>query len=210
MQIEVLNGENGEKVSFLECSDDFFGRKYNPTLVQQVVRVYMANGRQGTRAQKNRGEVNYSTKKPWRQKGTGRARAGMRSSPIWRGGGLAFPSRADENFSQKINRKMYRIAMSAIFSQLLRDNRLFILDDLSSESNKTRDFVAKLKKLSVTENALFIIPKVQENLYLSSRNLKGVELIEVNQSNPVALLKYAKTFLTVDAARQIEEQWRVK
>lgn len=207
MQINVIAQKTGEIISSLELSDKFYNRDYNPALVQQVVTAYLANGRQGTRSQKTRAEVKHSTRKPWRQKGTGRARSGMTSSPLWRGGGRAFPSRPCENFAQKVNKKMYRAAMSVILSQLIRDERLVVIDELTVESPRTKEFVAKLERLSVKNGALFVTDQLQEQVHLSSRNLPNTLVIEVNRVDPVSLLKYKKTFLTVNVAKKIEERW---
>lgn len=166
----------------------------------------MANARSGNRAQKGRSEVAKSTRKPWRQKGTGRARAGMASSPLWRGGGKVFPSSPDENFAQKINRKMFRAGMATILSQLVRDERLVIIDDFTVETPKTKEFAAKVKSLGL-EQVLVITKELDENLYLASRNLVNVLVIEAQQTDPYSLVRFNKIVMTRDAVKQLEEQW---
>jgi len=170
MQLELLN-EQGQAASTLEVPETVFGRAYNEDLIHQIVVAYRANGRQGTRAQKDREQVRHSTKKPFRQKGTGNARAGMTSSPLWRGGGRIFPNLPDENFSQKINKKMYRAGMSAILSQLVREGRLAVVDSMKLDSPKTKVLAGKFKAMNL-DSVLVIAEEVDENLYLASRNLK--------------------------------------
>lgn len=205
MELKVINIQ-GQAAESVQASETLFGREYNEALVHQVVTAFLANARSGNRAQKTRAEVNHSTKKPFRQKGTGRARAGMTSSPLWRGGGRTFPNSPDENFSQKVNRKMYRAGMAAILSQLVRDERLIIVDSLAVETPKTKEFVAKVKSMGL-EQALFITKELDENLYLSSRNLPNVLVIEAQQVDPYSLLRFKKTVITRDAVKQLEEQW---
>ena len=205
MELKVINAQ-GQEVDSLSTSEILFGRDYNEALVHQLVTAFLANARSGNRAQLTRAEVKHSTKKPWRQKGTGRARSGMTSSPIWRGGGRAFPNSPTENFSQKINRKMYRAGMAAILSQLLRDGRLQVIDELVVASPKTKEFVAKVKDFGV-EQALFVTKELDENLYLSSRNLPNILVIEAQQVDPYSLLRFKKVFVTREAIKQFEEQW---
>jgi len=205
MELKVIDIQ-GQAAESVQASETLFGREYNEALVHQVVTAFLANARSGNRAQKTRAEVNHSTKKPFRQKGTGRARAGMTSSPLWRGGGRTFPNSPDENFSQKVNRKMYRAGMAAILSQLVRDERLIIVDSLAVETPKTKEFVAKVKSMGL-EQALFITKELDENLYLSSRNLPNVLVIEAQQVDPYSLLRFKKTVITRDAVKQLEEQW---
>lgn len=205
MELKIVN-EQGQAVESIEASDALFGRDYNEALVHQVVTAFLANARSGNRAQKTRAEVNHSTKKPWRQKGTGRARSGMTSSPLWRGGGRTFPNSPEENFTQKINRKMYRAGMAAILSQLVRDERLIVVDAITVDSPKTKEFVSKLKGMGV-ERGLFITKELDENLYLSSRNLPNVLVIEAAQADPYSLLRFKKVVITRDAVKQLEEQW---
>ena len=206
MELKLLNSE-GQAAASLQASDTLFGRDYNEALIHQVVTAYMANARSGNRAQKTRGEVSHSTKKPFRQKGTGNARAGMSSSPLWRGGGRIFPNRPDENFSQKLNRKMYRAGMASILSQLVREDLIAIVEDFSVEAPKTRLLVQKLKGMGL-ESALVITDAVDENLYLSSRNLYKVQVIEVERTDPVSLVRFPKVLVTKGALAKMEEAWQ--
>ena len=205
MNIELLN-DQGQAASTYDVPETVFGRDYNEDLVHQVVVAFQANARQGTRAQKDRRTVRHSTKKPFAQKGTGRARAGMTSSPIWRGGGRAFPNKPTENFTQKVNRKMYRAGMAAILSQLVRDERLMVIDNLSVETPKTKIFAEQVKNLGF-EQILFITKQLDENVYLSSRNLPNVMVLEAQQADPYSLLRYKKVLITKDAIAELEEQW---
>jgi large subunit ribosomal protein L4 len=205
MELKVIN-QQGQAVESLQASDALFGREYNEALVHQVVTAYLANARSGNRAQKDRSEIAKSTRKPWRQKGTGRARGGMASSPIWRGGGKVFPNSPEENFGQKVNRKMFRAGVSAILSQLVRDERLVVVDSLTVDSPKTKEFAAKVKSLGL-EQALVITKELDENLYLSSRNLTNVLVIEAAQADPYSLVRFKKIIITRDAVKQLEEQW---
>jgi large subunit ribosomal protein L4 len=205
MELKVVNTQ-GQAVESLQASETLFGREYNEALVHQVVTAFLANARSGNRAQLTRAEVNHSTKKPFRQKGTGNARAGMTSTPVRRGGGRAFPNKPDENFSQKVNRKMYRAGVAAILSQLVRDERLVVVDSLSVETPKTKEFAAKVKSMGL-EQALFITKELDENLYLSSRNLPNVLVIEAQQADPYSLVRFKKVVITRDAVKQLEEQW---
>ena len=190
----------------VELSEVTFGRVFNEALVHQVVTAYLAGARQGTRAQKTRGEVSGGGKKPWRQKGTGRARSGMTSSPLWRKGGRAFPNKPDENFTQKVNRKMYRAGMATILSQLARDERLFAIEALTAETPKTKVFAEQVKNLGL-EQVLFVTKQLDENVYLASRNLPNVLVLEAQQVDPYSLLRYKKVVITKDAVAQLEEQW---
>ena len=205
MELKVIN-QQGQAVESLQASDALFGREYNEALVHQVVTAYLANARSGNRAQKDRSEIAKSTRKPWRQKGTGRARGGMASSPIWRGGGKVFPNSPEENFGQKVNRKMFRAGVSAILSQLVRDERLVVVDSLTVDSPKTKEFAAKVKSLGL-EQALVITKELDENLYLSSRKLTNVLVIEAAQADPYSLVRFKKIVITRDAVKQLEEQW---
>lgn len=204
MELNVLN-EQGQESAKLAASDTVFGREYNEALVHQLVVAYQANARQGTRAQLNRRDVHHTTKKPWRQKGTGRARSGMSSSPLWRGGGRTFPNTPDENFTQKINKKAYRAAMQTIFSKLAADGRLVVIDSISAETPKTKDFAAKLKALGAVEHVMVITDEVSDNLYLASRNLKNVLVVEPRYADPLSLIYYKKIVVTKDAVAKIEE-----
>jgi large subunit ribosomal protein L4 len=205
MELKVIDAK-GQVSGSLTASDALFAREYNEALVHQLVTAFLANARSGNRAQLTRAEVKHSTKKPWRQKGTGRARAGMTSSPIWRGGGRAFPNKPTENFTQKVNRKMYRAGMAAILSQLVRDERLMVIDNLSVETPKTKIFAEQVKNLGF-EQILFITKQLDENVYLSSRNLPNVMVLEAQQADPYSLLRYKKVLITKDAIAELEEQW---
>src|SRR6266853_2137629 len=187
----------------VKATDDVFGREFNEALVHQVVVAYQANARIGSRAQKDRGAVNHSTKKPWRQKGTGRARAGMTSSPLWRGGGKIFPNSPDENFSHKVNRKMYRAGLCSILSQLAREDRIRVVDSFTIDQPKTKLLAQKVKSMGL-EGVLVITDAIDENLLLSSRNLPNVEVISVRHANPVALVRFPSVLLTKAALAKLE------
>ena len=205
MELKVIDAK-GQVSGSLAVSDALFAREYNEALVHQLVTAYLANARSGNRAQKTRAEVNHSTKKPWRQKGTGRARSGMTSSPLWRKGGRAFPNKPDENFTQKVNRKMYLAGMATILSQLARDERLFAIEALTAETPKTKVFAEQVKNLGL-EQVLFVTKQLDENVYLASRNLPNVLVLEAQQVDPYSLLRYKKVVITKDAVAQLEEQW---
>ena len=205
MELKVIDAK-GQVSGSLAVSDALFAREYNEALVHQLVTAYLANARSGNRAQKTRAEVNHSTKKPWRQKGTGRARSGMTSSPLWRKGGRAFPNKPDENFTQKVNRKMYRAGMATILSQLARDERLFAIEALTAETPKTKVFAEQVKNLGL-EQVLFVTKQLDENVYLASRNLPNVLVLEAQHVDPYSLLRYKKVVITKDAVAQLEEQW---
>src|SRR5260221_2376628 len=186
------------------AADAIFAREFNEALVHQLVTAYQANARIGSRAQKDRGDVNHSTKKPWRQKGTGRARAGITSSPLWRGGGKIFPNSPDENFTQKINRKMYRAGLCSILSQLAREDRLHAVDEFRLEQPKTKLLAQKVKAMGF-DAVLVLTDEVDENLQLSSRNLPNVEVMAVRLANPVALVRSSHVVLTKAAVVKLEE-----
>lgn len=205
MQIELLN-EQGQASSKVDASEALFGRDYNESLVHQVVVAFQANARQGTRAQKNRATVRHSTKKPFRQKGTGNARAGMTSSPIWRGGGRAFPSSPNENFSQKVNKKMYRAAVSVILSQLVRDGRLSVIESMKVETPKTKALASRFKAMNLN-SVLVIADEIDENLYLASRNLHNVLVIEPRYVDPLSLIYYKKVLVTKEALGKLQEMF---
>ena len=205
MQLELLN-DQGQATAKFDAPDTVFARDYNEALVHQIVVAYQANARQGTRAQLDRGEVHHSTKKPFRQKGTGRARAGMTSSPLWRGGGRIFPNRPDENFSQKVNKKMYRAGMAAIFSQLARDGRLAVVDSSSVEAPKTKLLAAKFKAMGL-ESVMVISDLVDDNLLLASRNLANVLVVEPRYADPLSLVFYKKILVTKGAIEQLKEMF---
>ncbi len=188
----------------MKATDDIFGREFNQALVHQLVVAFQANARIGSRAQKDRGAVNHSTKKPWRQKGTGRARAGMTSSPLWRGGGKIFPNSPDENFTQKVNRRMYRAGLCAILSQLAREDRLRVVDEFRVDQPKTRLLAKKVKDLGFDE-VLVITDEIDDKLRLSSRNLANVEVVNVRHANPVVLVRSKNVLLTRAAVAKLEE-----
>lgn len=203
MQLELLN-DQGQGASKLDVPETVFGREYNEDLVHQIVVAYQANARQGTRAQKDREQVRHSTKKPFKQKGTGNARAGMTSSPLWRGGGRIFPNMPDENFTQKINKKMYRAGMSAILSQLAREGRLAVVDSISIEAPKTKLLAAKLKGMGL-DHVMVISDQVDDNLLLASRNLPNVLVVEPRYVDPLSLVFYKKILVTKAAIEQLKE-----
>jgi large subunit ribosomal protein L4 len=203
MELKLLN-EQGQAASNVAAPDTIFGRDYNEALIHQVVVAYQANARSGNRKQKDREEVHHTTKKPWRQKGTGRARAGMSSSPLWRGGGRIFPNSPDENFSHKVNKKMYRAGVCSILSQLAREGRLSIIENLTIEAPKTKLLSQKLKGMGL-DSVLVITDNLEENLFLASRNLPGVLIVEPNQADPVSLVFYKKILITKLALAKIEE-----
>jgi large subunit ribosomal protein L4 len=205
MQLELLN-EQGQSTAKVDAPDTIFARDYNEALVHQIVVAYQANARQGTRAQKNREAVHHSTKKPFRQKGTGRARAGMTSSPLWRGGGRTFPNKADENFSQKVNKKMYRAGMTAILSQLARDGRLAVVDSLTIEAPKTKLLAAKFKAMGL-DSVMVISDEVDDNMFLASRNLANVLVVEPRHADPLSLVFYKKVLVTKAAIEQLKEMY---
>ncbi|HOG03534.1 MAG TPA: 50S ribosomal protein L4 [Accumulibacter sp.] len=203
MELKLIN-EQGQEASRLDASDLLFAREYNEALVHQVLVAYQANARSGDRAQKDRHDVRHTTKKPWRQKGTGRARAGMSSSPIWRGGGRVFPNSSGENFSHKLNRKMYRAGMASILSQLVRQDRLAVVDSLTIEAPKTKLFAAKIKSMGY-ESVLVITDDLDENVFLASRNLPNVLVLEVQQADPVSLVRFQQVLMTKAALAKFEE-----
>jgi large subunit ribosomal protein L4 len=205
MQLELLN-EQGQATSKVDAPDTVFARDYNEALVHQVVVAFQANARAGTRAQKNRETVKHSTKKPWRQKGTGRARAGMTSSPIWRGGGRAFPNSPDENFTHKVNKKMYRAGMAAILSQLVRDGRLAVVDTLDVDAPKTKLLAQKFKDMGLS-SVMVISDNVGDNLALASRNLPNVLVTEPRYADPLSLVFYKKVLVTKAAIEQLKEMY---
>ena len=206
MELKLLN-DQGQAASTLQASDVLFGRDYNEALVHQVVTAYQANARSGNRKQKGRSEIAKSTRKPFRQKGTGNARAGMASSPLWRGGGKIFPNTPDENFSQKVNRKMYRAGIAAILSQLAREDRLAVVDGFTIEAPKTRLLSQKLKGMGL-ESVLVITEEIDENLFLSSRNLHHVLVLSVSEADPVSLVRFPKVLVTKGALAKMEEAWQ--
>ncbi|AME23183.1 MULTISPECIES: 50S ribosomal protein L4 [Burkholderiaceae] len=203
MELKLLNA-NGQEGTGVNASDVVFGRDYNEALIHQVVTAYQANARSGNRAQKDREQVKHTTKKPWRQKGTGRARAGMSSSPLWRGGGRIFPNSPEENFSHKVNKKMHRAGLCSIFSQLAREGRISVVDELTLEAPKTKLLAEKFKAMGL-ESVLVITDTVDENLYLASRNLAHVAVVEPRYADPLSLIYFKKILITKAAVAQIEE-----
>ncbi len=194
----------GKTNSSVEVSEETFGKAFNQALVHQVVTAFQAGGRQGSKAQKSRSAVSGGGAKPWRQKGTGRARAGTSRSPIWRAGGVTFAAQP-RNYEQKVNRKMYRGALRSIFSELVRQDRLLVVDELTVDEPKTRLFVEKMKSLGVEGSALFLSEDVSENLYLSARNVPSVDVRDVTAMDPVSLVTPEKVVITVAALKKVEE-----
>ncbi|MDP2810170.1 MAG: 50S ribosomal protein L4 [Rhodocyclaceae bacterium] len=203
MELKMIN-DQGQEAAKLSASDALFAREFNEALVHQVVVAYQANARSGNRKQKDREEVRHSTKKPFRQKGTGRARAGMTSSPLWRGGGRIFPNSPEENFSQKINRKMYRAGIASILSQLAREDRLAVVENFAIEAPKTRLVAQKLKGMGY-DSVLVITDRLDDNLALASRNLPNVLVLEAQQADPVSLVRFPRVLLTKGAVAKMEE-----
>lgn len=203
MELKLINGQ-GNAGAAVSVSDSLFGREYNEALVHQLVVAYQANARAGNRAQMTRSEVRHSTKKPWRQKGTGRARIGTTASPLWRGGGRAFPNTPDENFSHKLNRKMYRAGIAAILSQLAREDRLAVVENFTVEAPKTKLVVEKLKGMGV-DSALLVTDELDDNLMLASRNLPNVLVLEPKHTDPLSLIRFPRVLLTKGAVAKLEE-----
>lgn len=207
MELKLIN-DGGQAGATIQASDQLFGRDYNEALIHQLVVAYQANARAGNRAQKGRSEIAKSTHKPWRQKGTGRARAGRASSPLWRGGGKIFPSSPEENFSHKVNRKMYRAGMASILSYLAREGRLAVVESLAIETPKTKAFSDKMRGLGYgSERVLVVTDNLDENLYLASRNLSNVLVLEAHETDPVSLIGFAKVLVTRSAVAKFEEMW---
>lgn len=206
MDLKLIN-DKGQDAGAVAVSDALFAREYNEALVHQVVTAYLANARTGDRAQLTRAEVKHSTKKPFKQKGTGRARAGMTSSPIWRSGGRAFPNKPDENFTQKINRKMFRAGIATILSRLAQDGRLSVVEDLAVDTPKTKILAGKLKDMGISDRVLIISPVVDDNLWLSARNLHNVLVLEPHQADPVSLIRYDRVLMTREAVKSFEEMY---
>jgi large subunit ribosomal protein L4 len=204
MELKLID-DKGKISATVAGSDTLFGRDYNESLIHQLVTAFQANARKGTRKQKSRADINKSHKKPWAQKGTGRARAGQANSPLWRGGGKIFPSLPDENFSQKVNRKMYRAGIASILSQLHREGRLSVIEALAVESPKTRLFAQKIKALGLSGTVLVVTDKLDDNVFLSSRNLADVLVLETREVDPVSLVRFNNVLLTKAAVTQFEE-----
>jgi len=203
MELKLIN-DAGQAAATLSASDALFGRDFNEALVHQVVVAYQANARLANSKQKDREEVRHTTKKPWRQKGTGRARSGMSSSPLWRGGGRTFPNSPDQNYSHKLNRKMYRAGIAAILSQLVREDRLSVVENFSVEAPKTRLVAQKLKAMGLT-SVLIITDELDENTYLASRNLPNVLVLQSNETDPLSLVRFDAVLMTKGAVAKIEE-----
>ena len=207
MELKVIN-DKGQATANLSASDELFGREYNEDLVHQLVTAYMANARAGNSRQKGRSEIAKSTRKPFKQKGTGRARAGQASSPLWRGGGKIFPNTGEENYTQKINRKMYRAGFASILSKLVNEDRLMVVDSMTVDSPKTKLLAQKIKGMGLADSRLLIITdNVDENLYLSSRNLPNVLVLEAKQADPVSLVRFPHVIVTRNAVAKIEEMF---
>ncbi len=203
MELKVIN-DKGQAAPSMNASDDLFGREYNEALIHQLVTAYQANARSSSSKQKGRSEIAKSTRKPFAQKGTGRARAGMASSPLWRGGGKIFPNGPEENYTQKVNRKMYRAGLASIFSQLVREGRLTVVDSLTVDAPKTKLLAQKIKGMGLGR-VLIITDSMDENLYLSSRNLPDVLILEAHQADPVSLVRFPRVVVTRSAVAKIEE-----
>lgn len=205
MELMLLN-DAGQSAGTVQANDVVFNRDFNEPLVHQVVVAYQANARSGNRAQKDRSEINKSTRKPWRQKGTGRARAGRASSPLWRGGGKVFPNSPDENFSHKLNKKMYRAGVRAILSQLAREGRLAVVEKFEVDAPKTKALAEKLKLMGM-ESVLLITDNLNESLYLAARNLQSIAVIEPEAADPVSLVYFDKVLMTRAALARFEEMF---
>ncbi|MGB4811040.1 MAG: 50S ribosomal protein L4 [Methylophilaceae bacterium] len=203
LKLVDVNGKVASKG--VTVSDDTFGRVFNEALVHQVVVAYMANARTATRAQKGRDTVAHTTHKPYAQKGTGNARAGMTSSPIWRGGGRAFPNSPNENFSHKVNRKAYRAGMQTILSELVRQNRLSVVEEFAVSTPKTKALAEKIKGMGYAGGVLVLTDSFNENLYLSSRNLINVMVVEAQYADPVSLVRFPNVVATAAAVKKLEE-----
>ncbi|MFY9328293.1 MAG: 50S ribosomal protein L4 [Georgfuchsia sp.] len=203
MELKLINDQGQEAAKF-SASDALFGRDYNEALIHQVVVAYQANARSGNRKQKDREEVHHSTKKPFKQKGTGRARAGMTSSPLWRGGGRIFPNSPEENFSQKVNRKMFRAGLAAILSQLAREDRIAVVESFAVDAPKTKLVASKLKGMGL-DSVLVITDSIDENLLLAARNLPNVLVLEAQHADPVSLIRFPRVIVTKGAMVKIEE-----
>lgn len=204
MDLRLID-DNGKPSATCAASDALFAHAYNEPLIHQVVTAYQANARSGTRAQKGRGEINKSHRKPWQQKGTGRARAGQANSPLWRGGGKIFPSSPNENFEQKVNRKMYRAGIASILSQLVREERLAVIESFALEGPKTKAFARKIRDYGLDGTVLVVTEKLDDNLFLSSRNLPDVLVLEAREVDPVSLVRFNHVLLTRGAVAQFEE-----
>ncbi len=204
MDLKLLDA-NGVASSKVEALDTVFGREYNEPLIHQVVVAFQANARSADSSQKTRAEVHHSTKKPYNQKGTGRARAGMTSSPIWRGGGRTFPNKPDQNYSHKLNKKMYRAGLASILSQLVREDRFHVVESFSIEAPKTKLLAAKLKAMNLASSVLIITDNLDENTYLAARNLPHVLVLEARHADPVSLVHFEKVLITKSGLAKVQE-----
>ena len=205
MELKLIDQNGKVAKKGVDASDVTFGREFNESLVHEVVVAYMANARTATRAQKTRATVAHTTHKPFAQKGTGNARAGMSSSPIWRGGGRAFPNSPNENYSHKVNRKAYRAGMQTILSELVRQDRLKVVDSFTVDSPKTKQFVQKINAQGIDGGVLLLTDGFDENLYLSSRNLPNVLVVEAQYADPVSLVRFPNVLVTANAVKKLEE-----
>ncbi|MBF4986824.1 MULTISPECIES: 50S ribosomal protein L4 [unclassified Methylophilus] len=205
MELKLIDQNGKVAKKGVDASDVTFGREFNESLVHEVVVAYMANARTATRAQKTRATVAHTTHKPYAQKGTGNARAGMASSPIWRGGGRAFPNSPNENYSHKVNRKAYRAGMQTILSELVRQDRLKVVDNFTVDTPKTKQFVQKINALGIDGGVLLLTDGFDENLYLSSRNLPNVLVVEAQYADPVSLVRFPNVLVTANAVKKLEE-----
>lgn len=203
MELQLIN-EQGQAATNVTAADAVFAREYNEALIHQIVVAYQANARSGNRKQKDREEVRHTTKKPWRQKGTGRARAGMSSSPLWRGGGRIFPNSPEENFTHKVNKKMYRAGVCSILSQLVREGRLCVIESFAIDAPKTKLLAQKLMDMGL-DSVLIVVDSLDENLLLASRNLPNVLVVEPRHADPLSLVFYKKIVVTKSALGKIEE-----
>lgn len=205
MELKLIDKNGKASKSGVTVSEATFGKEFNEALVHQVVVAYMANSRTATRAQLGRDKVRHTTHKPWNQKGTGRARSGTSASPIWRGGGRAFPNSPDENFSHKLNRKVFRAGMRSILSELARQERLCVVEEFTVDSPKTKTLSAKIKGFGLTDGVLVLVDDFDENLYLSSRNLPNVLVVEAQYADPVSLVRFPNVVVTKAAVKKLEE-----
>lgn len=205
MELKLIDKNGKLAKKGVEVSDSAFGREFNEALIHQVVTAYMANARTATRKQKDRTEVAHTTRKPFAQKGTGRARAGMGSSPLWRGGGKTFPNTPDENFSHKLNKKMYRAGMQSILSELVRQDRLSVVEEFAIDAPKTKLMAEKIKTLGCGDGVLLLTDNFDENLYLSARNLPNVLVVEAQHADPVSLVRFPRVIATKGAVKKLEE-----
>jgi large subunit ribosomal protein L4 len=207
MEFKLIDNKGKASAKTVKASDEIFAQEFKEGLVHQLVVSYQSNARVATRAQKTRAEVRHSTKKPFRQKGTGNARAGMTSSPLWRSGGRTFPNKPNENFSKKLNKKAYRVGMKSIFSELARQERLVFVEEFSVDQPKTKSFIEKVKNFEVKNNLLILTDSFNENLYLEARNVPNALVVEAQYVDPVSLVHFEKVVVTAGALKKIEEMF---